>query len=387
MSWLFFYAQRISQPSFTAFLPYICKKSPFDRVVDHSIDNFSNEQLINGLRTADQSALEAVYASFRPAVIRNLSSFGASDASGKVFFRIAVVEAAGLAQAEILAPDEPLYDQIRALALAHYSDWLAEKGQPVPDIPQETAEGKPALDLPDSQALRNTREKIDSWKKSERTDEPGFGVWEKIREIERKLSGDQKMPPQSNLARNLLIFFLLLTLGYVVYQYFNRSKTPGEVYKENFTPPASLMDDLARRYGAERGNDSVTARPNACEYLLRQADEYYKNKDMEAAQTALFEILDDSLSVCHSDALFYIGVIALEQEKPGLALECFSKIDDLEHFGEDIYWYQALAMVQLAKGNPLLESKARRAVERARSNARDSLRREQAERILKQMSD
>lgn len=355
--------------------------------MDHSIDNFSNEQLINGLRTADQSTLEAIYASFRPAVIRHLSSFGASDASGKVFFRIAVVEAARLAQAEKLAPDEPLYDRIRALALAHYSDWLAEKGQPVPEIPQETVEGKPAPGLPDPQARRTTREKIDFWKKSEHTDDPVFGVWEKIREIERKLSGDQKMPPQSNLARNLLIFFLLLTFGYVVYQYFSRSKTPGEVYKENFTPPASLMDDLARRYGPERGNDSVTARPNACEYLLRQADEHYKNKDLEAAQTALFEILDDSLSVCHSDALFYIGVIALEQEKPGLALECFSKIEDLEHFGEDIYWYQALAMVQLAKGNPLLESKAKRAVERARSNARDSLRREQAERILKQMSD
>ncbi len=355
--------------------------------MDHTIENFSNDQLINGLRTGDQNVLEAIYASFRPALVREIASFGGSDATGKVFFRIAVLEAARLAQAEKLVPDEPVYDQIKALALAHYSDWLAEKDQPVPGIPEEPTEGKPTLDLPDSHALRSTRQKIDFWKKSEHTDDPAYGVWETIRGIERKLSGEQAIPPQSNLARNLLIFFLLLTLGYAVYQYFTRSKTPAEVYRENFTPPKSLMDDLASRYGAERGNDSVTARPNACEYLLRQADEFYKNKDLEAAQESLFEILDDSLSVCHSDALFYIGVIALMQEKPGLALECFSKIEDLEHFGEDIYWYQALAMVQLAKGNPLLESKARRAVERARSNARDSLRRDQAERILKQLSD
>ncbi|MCB9305774.1 MAG: hypothetical protein H6565_04195 [Lewinellaceae bacterium] len=59
--------------------------------------------------------------------------------------------------------------------------------------------------------------------------------------------------------------------------------------------------------------------------------------------------------------------MALGQDQPALALECFAKIEDLEHFGEDIYWYQALAIVKLAEINPLLKEKARRAVERARS--------------------
>lgn len=356
-------------------------------MVDHTIEHFSNEQLINGLRTGDKAVLEAIFASFRPSLAREIRSFGGSEASGKVFFRIAVIEAAHLAQTGNLLSEEPVYNQLKALALAHFFDWLAEKNQPAPEIKEADQEERSSLEVPDSQALRATRAKIDSWKRSENTDDPVYNIWEKTRVIEHDLAGENAVPPQSNLPRNLLILFILLTLGYVAYTYFTRSKTPAEVYKDNFMPPESLMDDHVARYGAEMGNDSVTARPNACESLLRQADEYYKNKDLESAQESLFEILDDSLSACHSDALFYIGVIALKQENPGLALECFSKIDDLEHFGEDIYWYQALSMVQLAKGNPLLQSKARRAVERARSNARDSLRRSQAERMLKNLSD
>jgi len=96
--------------------------------------------------------------------------------------------------------------------------------------------------------------------------------------------------------------------------------------------------------------------------------------------------LSEELAVCQSDALYYIGIIALEQEEPELTLECFSKIEDLEHFGDDIYWYQALAFVKLAEKNPLLRDKAVRAVERARSNAQDSLRRAQAEKMLKHLS-
>jgi hypothetical protein len=101
----------------------------------------------------------------------------------------------------------------------------------------------------------------------------------------------------------------------------------------------------------------------------------------------LFEALHEELAVCHSDALFYVGIIALVQEDPELTLECFSKIEDLEHFGEDIYWYQALAFVKLAEKNPLLRDKAARAVERARSNTQDSLRRVQAEKMLEHLAD
>ena len=165
-----------------------------------------------------------------------------------------------------------------------------------------------------------------------------------------------------------------------------RSKTPAQVYDENFTLPQSLIEDVQKRYGAEMGNDSVSSQPSACKFLLTEADQFYKVKDFESAQMVLVQILEDSLAMCHSDALLYIGIIALEKEQPELALECFSKIEDLEHFGEDIYWYQALAFVKLAEQNPLLRDKASRAVERARSNTQDSVRRIQAEKMLKNLT-
>ncbi|MBK7937110.1 MAG: hypothetical protein IPJ82_08430 [Lewinellaceae bacterium] len=351
--------------------------------MDQSSDHFSNEQLINGLRNVDPSALEAIFHKVRPTFLREINALGGSDATGKVFFRAAVLDAARMASGENFSPEEPLDVLLKQLGTAHFMDWLVEKGQAQPEsAPPESTPG-----FPDSESLRATRKKIDSWKNAELIDDPAYPLWEKIRIVERKLAGEGEPKPKSNFARNLLIFFLLLTAIYVVYRFFNRSQSPAEIYQYNFTPPESLMADRKSRYGPELGNDSVSTDPGECTRRLREADEYYKAKNFELAETTLFDILDDSLALCSSDALFYIGVIALEQEKPTLALECFSKIEDLEHFGEDIYWYQALAMVQLADINPLLKDKARRAVERAHSNAVDSLRRTQTERMLKHLSD
>lgn len=351
--------------------------------MDSTSENLSNQQLINGLLHADDGILRSIYLSMRPQAVRAVTSAGGSDASGKFFFHSALIEAAGLARDGKLNAEEPLQNQVRALALAHYLDWLVEKNQPLPETDQ--AEG--AFVIPDSEALRNTRKKIDSWKNGELKDDPLFPLWDKLRSAERWAGGDTTPENTSHLARNLLILFVFLTVGYVVYRIYNRTQTPAEVYGNNFTPPESLMSDLAVRYGPEMGNDSVSTRPGACESYMREADEFYKKKDFESAQASLYHILEDSLAVCQSDALFYIGVIALERDKPGLALECFSKIEDIEHFGDDIYWYQALAMVKLADMNPLLEDKARGAVERARSNTQDSLRRAQAERMLKHLSE
>lgn len=339
------------------------------------------------MRNADEATLKVIYSEFRQPIVRTITQLGGSEATGRVFFQTALIEAAQQSQMDTWSPETPFFYQLKSLALAQYTDWLSEREQPVPEIvPDPEMAGAP-LSSPDPATLRETRHKISAWKKGEQTGGEFHALWLKLRTIEQNESETGTIGRKSHFARNLAIALALLVTAVLVYMYFNRSKTPAEVYDDNFTPPESLMADLALRYGPERGNDSVTVRPNACEKYLRQADEYYKAKDYDAATETLYLILDESLHVCESDALFYIGVIALAQEEPGLALECFSKIEDLEHFGEDVYWYQALAMVKLAENNPLLHDKAVRAVDRARSNARDSLRRAQAERILKNLGE
>ena len=352
--------------------------------VEQQADNLSNDQYIKGLQSADPAVLETVYREFRRPATRAVTAAGGSEAAARVFFQTAIVEASAQAGLENLNPDIPVQEQIVEFALAHFADWLQEKGQPAPEPDELSA--LTATAVPDAAALRATRSNIDRWKKGEFTDEAPCRVWQKLRALEQTENDDRSSGNRSNTPRNIFFALIALTLGYIFYVYLNRTMTPAEVYDDNFRPPKSLMADLSQRYGPERGNDSVTARPNQCEFLLRQADGYYTSGDFETATNTLFGILEDSLTVCHSDALFYIGVIALQQEKPGLALECFSKIEDLEHFGEDIYWYQALAFVKLAEKNPFFHDKAARAVERARSNTRDSLRRIQAEKMLKHLA-
>lgn len=355
--------------------------------MNYPTGTLSNEAYIEGLQDNNTSVLEAVYADFQLPVVRSITALGGSEAAGRSFFRTGIVEAAKQARAGALSTGVPFFYHLKSFSLAHFADWLTERGQPLPEIEPDPDAPGGATEIPDAEALRETRATIDAWKKGERTEDPGYLLWEKLRRIEHRFTEGEKARPKSNFSRNLLIAIVLITAAVIAYLYFFRSKTPAQVYDDNFTLPESMLSDQRSRYGPERGNDSVTARPNACEFFLQEADHFYKAKDYESAQAVLLEILEDSLAACHSDALFYIGIIALQQEEPGMALECFSKIEDLEHFGDDIYWYQALAFVKLAEKNPLLRDKAVRAVERARSNARDSLRRVQAEKMLKNLSD
>ncbi|HRI60204.1 MAG TPA: hypothetical protein PK228_10790 [Saprospiraceae bacterium] len=354
--------------------------------MDYPTGNLTTEDYINGLRNNDKAVVEALYAEFRLPVIRSVAALGGSDASGKSFFRTAIVEAAKQAQAGTLLTEAPFFYQLKSLALAHYKDWLAEKGQPLPESETPSDEPDTASIIPESGALRETRTLVDAWKKGEQTEDARYPVWENIRKAERQLEGLTTAASKNHVARNIFIAFAILTVAWLVWLYVFRSKTPAQVYDENFTVPESLMTDMRQRYGPEMGNDSVSTRPSACEFYLTEADQFYQAKDYESAQGVLLQILDDSLTMCHSDALLYIGIIALEQEEPELALECFSKIEDLEHFGEDIYWYQALAFVKIAELNPLMRDKATRAVERARSNTQDSIRRIQAEKMLKHLA-
>ena len=121
--------------------------------------------------------------------------------------------------------------------------------------------------------------------------------------------------------------------------------------------------------------------------MLQEADRHYKQKDYYEAANVLYPVADEEESACQSEALFYLAIIALQLEDPGATIDCLARISDIESFGEDIYWYQALAFVKIAAINPLRKDIARRAVERARSNTELPERRAQAEKMLEQLSN
>ena len=156
------------------------------------------------------------------------------------------------------------------------------------------------------------------------------------------------------------------------------------MYQEHFQPPASILDDLRKRQAADTMSlEPLPERPGACEDMLSQADANYREKDYRAAATVLYRLAEDeSLSACHADAWFYLGVVALQMEEPDLTLQCFAKIDNLDRFGEDISWYQALAFVKLAERQPDMRERAVRALQRAAGASTDPARRRQAEQML-----
>jgi tetratricopeptide (TPR) repeat protein len=122
--------------------------------------------------------------------------------------------------------------------------------------------------------------------------------------------------------------------------------------------------------------------------MFEVADEHYRAGNMEAAQEPLLLLAIDSTAVlCHSDAWFCLGVVRLVLDDPQTAIECFAKIENLDAFGEDLYWYQGLAFVKLATQDPSKRDLAQRAVERAVANSSRPERKQQAAEMLKDLSE
>ena len=226
---------------------------------------------------------------------------------------------------------------------------------------------------------------LPAWAVAALSDAHFHQIWSACEALERRLYSSQIPASSENKTiRNAFILFVLLTLGYAAYTWFNRDVSPEEVYDNNFQPPVSILDDMAVRYA----KDSVAPmRPEACTIAFGKADAYYKKREWREAAAALATMMDDSLGVCQSDALFYLAIVGLELDRPELTLECIAKIEDLERFGEDIYWYMALAYVKMAAQDPAEKDIARRAVERALSNTEIPERRAQAEKMLEELSE
>jgi hypothetical protein len=421
--------------------------------VTYPSSNLPNDVYFDGLRTADPETLAFMYREFRQPIVRTVCAEGGNPADGGVFFRAALLEFARLSKEGAVSEEIPVFEQIQALALAHYRDWTTERGQTPPAVPENEAEA-PALEdapvpelppLPAPEALRLTRRKLFAWKKLDRLepdcrqkllakhgqapeipvrydadttdpcverfrsalqqpgqpgreipawayaalDDPhGYELWQKTQKIERALDSKEIAAPKQGSSRTEMILrtvFGLLLLGSVVYYYYPKNKPAAKVYRDHFAPPESIMADLELRYGPLLAFDSATQRPEFCFDLLRSADAQYQNKNYRGAASYLEEIVDNEendVLLCHSDAYFYLGLIGLQTDDPGYSLGCFSKVEDIERYGDDIYWYQALAFVKLAERRPDLSEKARRAVERAMSNTQDSVRRELGQKML-----
>jgi hypothetical protein len=357
-------------------------------------EHFSDTMYADGLQTADEQVLEQIYSQFRRPVVRAISNLGGSAAAGGIFFQTAIIEAARQMRAGAFPEATPFYAHLEALALTHFKDWLIEREQPVPE-PIDEAHELPSENMPSVEQLRATRADILAWRRPERGIEPVFQqasekmLWEKMRVLERRIADGE--PVQGTRKGNLPLWIIYSAIGllvcataYFVLSNYLQTRTPAQVYESNFTPPKSIMEDIARLENA----DSSTQRIEICMQRMQDADLLYKQKDYVGAADKLEELAqDDDLAMCQSDALFYLGVIGLQMNRPDVTLQSFAKIENIERYGEDLYWYQALAFVKLAAQNPAMREKAAGAVERARSNTLDPKRRNQAEKMLKELSE
>jgi hypothetical protein len=380
-------------------------------------------------------------------VVKAVVAAGGSYADGGTFFRVAVIQTARLLHSGQYPADFAIFLVLKNLALSQYRDWLSEKGQESTTIPEYSAEDSSlqAL-LPAQEAMREIRQQVRAkrqftklnledqrqmlslanslaqpgseattleispfvgsidryktlleernqiwesplppWVVTPLTDSHFHQIWSACEALERRLYSSQIPASSENKTiRNAFIVFVLLTLGYAVYTWISRDRTPTEVYENNFQPPASLLEDLAARYA----KDSLAPiRPEACVIAFTEADAFYKKREWRNAATALAAVLTDSLAPCHSDAYFYLAIVGLQLERPELTLDCIAKIEDLDRFGEDIYWYMALAYVKIAAQDSTEKETARRAVERALSNTEIPERRIQAEKMLEELAE
>lgn len=232
-------------------------------------------------------------------------------------------------------------------------------------------------------------EVLPAWAVTALTDAHFVQSWDRTQLFEQQRNTAADAAPATNqFWRNAFVVLGIITVLALILQWYFRPKTDEEVFKDNYLAPQSLVADLAARQSQSPDNDSLGLRPEICQQAFANADEAYQSKDYKTAAGALAELLGDSSNqACHSDAYFYLAIIGLEMDEPGLTIECLTNIEDLARYGEDIYWYQALAFVKMATKNPLMKEKAVRAVTRVISNTEIPERREQAEKMLRQLND
>ncbi len=399
--------------------------------------SFTETNLIKGLSESDTNTIQFIYTQYKLDIIKSVQTAGGTIADGNVFFQTALIDAAQLSRQHRLPEDVPLKEVFTHLAQSHYLAW-SKRNVATDQVDTEQDTSTTPSWIPSNTALSQTRKHIFVWKtmgklssgcqislmqqqveddttcKTELVQAlatPGselpesdtklpeyaieallrkedFLIWKTVRRyddnIDRGLTFDgNEIKSDNTIAKYAFITLMMITLAYVGFTMYNRPKSTEEIFKQNFEPPQSLLDDMNRRY---ENDTAATIRPERCSQLLAQADAFYAEKNYAAAQDPLYEILNnDELESCRSDAMFALGIISLKTNDPGEALQFLSKIDNIEVYGEDLYWYQALAFVQMAKRSASYRVVAQRAMERFLENTRNETRRKQGENMLKEL--
>ena len=421
---------------FYTFAPLITTTPKLQTKIVYQIDSpFSNAQILAGLAAADSQSLQFIFTEIRPSISKAVQSIGGSSADGNVFFQAALIDLAHLMRNNNVPENIEIKDALTTLAKQHYISWNNRNTDAPPPDP-EAAPNEPEW-LPNESEFKNTRQHIYVWKSlnklssgckatlletpveeettcktelaialhppksntppdttlpdyaqaalNRKTD---YSIWTTIRKyeenIEQGLSIDGKAPKtDTTIAKYAFITALFMTLGYAIFNYFNSPKPAEEIFKQNFEPPQSLLADMNKRF---ENDTSGIVKPERCTEIFAQADQFYSQKNYAAARDLILEIPDnESLETCRSDAFFALGIISLKREDPGDALQFLAKIENIEAYGEDLYWYQALAFVQLAKRSTNYRAVARGAMERFLENTRNDERRKQGETMLNEL--
>lgn len=418
----------------------------FADIMTHQSAIFPNEIYLNGLQDSDAAVVETLYNEFRQPIVRAVEMAGGSYADGAAFFRVAIIQTAQLIRSGAYPGETPVFLFLKNLAIAQYRDWLFEKGQDLPPMPELSADELEIVrSLPNHDALEEIRQMVsakrqftrlemqdaelvqqlaeriadkgmdaevllssaqksslESYKKLMEkhtkvweepmpawcvlalTDSSLHQIWSVCEAIERRLARSQVPEKGDNKTLRYAFFaFLALTIGYAFFSWVFRDRTPAEVYDNNFNPPASIVADLQMRYADD---SAAMFRPEYCNLVFEKADGHYKRKEWREAARELADLMEGAYSDCQSDALYYLAIIGLQLDRPELTLEFIAKMEDLERYGEEIYWYMALAYVKVAANDPTEKDIARRAVERALSNSEIPERRKQAEKMLEDLS-
>ncbi|MBN8683455.1 MAG: hypothetical protein J0L99_12465 [Chitinophagales bacterium] len=235
---------------------------------------------------------------------------------------------------------------------------------------------------------------LPEWALSAVRDRAGYHYRQVAQGIENRLHQAANAAPatasKSEFAKYLVILLAALALivgGVMLWQYLSRDEKPKQVYQDNFAPPVSIIEDMRKRYGVDFGSDSTGYKSPECLNAMIEVDVFYKKKDFHNAEQRLFEIADDpSITGCSADAFYYLAIIALQQGQPRQTLALLAKIDDLDNFGQEIYWYQSMAFLKMAETDPEMRDRAIHAVERGIGNMTDSLRRQRMEQMLRDIS-
>lgn len=406
----------------------------------------SNETLLKHLPEGSDIALHLIYQEIRPGVLRALERAGASKPEAVAYFQAGLIEASSLARNGKYPADLPLFAGLEQLSLAHYQSqqnptgwvssdywipdaaslettrhhlytWRAlvslgksceqallseqntfnneERWGNRPSTSIETEKSfEPAGDRESCEAalltaLKRTDLALPSWAKDalERTQD--YQIWKKSRSLDQRL--ELGMPISTPLAPNptnrrlskwilyLLAAGLLLSGGYWWYQ----TARIKALFDDHFQPPQQLLADINRRF--EKDTTGLI-RPAACQELLLNADQHYSAGQYEAAEQPLRQLIqEEGLEDCYSDGCFALAIVLLQQDKSEEALEFLSKIENIEAYGEDLYWYQALAMVQLARHQPSLKTVAKGALERFLENTQNEARRQEGTKLLEEL--